>query len=641
VAAARGARQRFSRFLFLHESAALPPHAPRAESPVMAARRVSVLLCGSSRVVRLDAAVARAGAAPEVAARRAAAVDGPADWGAEWAAAVGRAAAGLRDPERAAEAVDVVVPSVLVLTRGAACPRATASRRREALAAYAAGAAMPFPLAETAWMHAVTGGDAAAIDLSVFAARAETVEALLGGLESAGFRPRSVWPAPLALQIALPPAAAAAAEPQFAFHADGTSAVLWRLHRGRTWARSFRLPAVFAAAAVKERAGIVAREVRRTEVHFQRSGAEGTPERLWVAGDDVAAPAVVAALAQRLGLEVTPFPPAEEAGGGLAAVESGALQLAGRGAEESGMIPPARRAARESRAAGLWWLVAGTLAAAALLVVAVPLHLRTRDREAALDRLRQDTAVRREAALALEAGEARIVALEADAARLERFLAQRATWLSFLADLEERCLRLGDIRLEQLEVEGGESLDAAAEVVRVRLGGLARAATAQDAMQRVRSLAAALVGSAAVASVGVPEVTRAGAGARFDLRVVLRRAGDLGAEDGAAEDEETALEEARTDRSKTSSPTGVTRPRSIGLHFLFAGVRKARPYRWGRRRSLDRLARGARSGVLHVAGVETGVGDPGYRVGETGVGDPGYRFGDGAGGEGTDGGEAR
>jgi hypothetical protein len=589
VAAARGARQRFSRFLFLWESAALRRDAPRAECPVMAARRFSVLLCGSARVVRLDAVAGRAGDVPRAVRRREAVVDGPADWGPDWTAAVARAAAGLRDPQRPTGTVDVVLPSVLVLSRAARCPRDAAVRRRGALAAYAAGAAMPVALAETAWMHAVTGGDAAALDLTVCAARAEAVEALLAGLETAGLRPRAVWPTPLAFHAALPSALVDAGVPRLALHLDGTSAVLWRLHRGRSWARSFRLPAAFAAAAAGERAAVVAREVRRTEVHFLRSGAEATPDSLVLAGDGATESAFAAALADGLGIPAAPLPPTEADGGARAPVEQGALVLAGRGAGDPGMEPPARRAAREARTAGRAWLLAGSLLAAALVVVAVPLHLRARERDVEVRRLQAATAVRRAAALDRAEREKRIAAVEAEAARLAEVLGQRATWLVFLADLEERCFRLGDIRLEHLEVEGGESPDAAEEVVRVRLGGLARAATAEDAMQRVRSLAAALVSSAAVASVGVPEVTRAGAGTRFDLRVGLRRVSPAG-ENDAEEDEEASSEGIQVSCSR---------------------------------------AGGARSGALHGAGVETGVGDPGYR------------FGDGSDGGGTDGGEAK
>ncbi len=493
----------------------------------MASRAIPVLLCGAAALRRVDGEVGPGNAAHLI-ARREEPLDAADDWGAAWAAATGRAAARLRVDAPAPEAVDVVLPAALVLARSLRCPRAVPPRRRRAVAAFAAGEAVPTAPTETAWMAAETGGDADAVDLTVCAARVETVEFLLAALEGAGFRPRAVWPRPLALHAGLPADAVAAAAPQLVLEVDGTSAAVWMLAGGRTWVRSFRLPLAFAGGTDGARQEMLVRELRRTVGHFGRLGATGSPACLWLAGDGMLAEGSTTGLADRLRLAVRPLDAAGPGGkpeAGATAVEAGALMLAARGPREGDLTPPARRAARRARAGRPFWIAAAALLAVALAVPAVRLH-----REAqALEADRRTRVVRlaplRAAVAEREAARRHVEALEAEADRVERVLAGRTVWLERLADLEARFARAGDARLERLEVLRDVSASVDEPVVRLRLAGRVRGAPTESSAA-AHALIAALHQASWVAGMESPRLERESGGATFDLRLSLRSGPD-------------------------------------------------------------------------------------------------------------------
>lgn len=459
--------------------------------------------------------------------RREAPVAGPADWGTEWAEAVALAAATLHRSAARSEEIDVVLPSVFTLARTATCPRA-AARRGAAVAAFAATTDLPLSSAETVAMHAVTGGEAGRLDLTVLVARTVVVERLLGALERAGWCARAVLPHPLAVLAGLPPELAAAPDPQLVLEGDATSAVIWRLQRGRTLVRAFRLPSDFPADGAAGQAAVLAGEVRRTLVHCARQGAEARPQRLWIAGDWSAPSALGDALGAQLALSV-PACPVPTLGSSLA--EHGALALARSWRPGPGLdlTPPTRRAAAR-------WQVLRRMAAVAAAGLALALLgsggievARARGLERDARAIQQRIAPARAASVRRDALRARVAFLEAEVATLARLHAARAAWPARLADLEARFHRAGDARLEGLELL---SPDTATAPGRIRLIGRIRGESG-DLRFRGRALAASLAAAPWIESLEPPSLHQEGQSLRFDFKLTLRDASAILASAGS------------------------------------------------------------------------------------------------------------
>lgn len=372
--------------------------------------------------------------------------------------------------------VTLVLPPQMTLTKCLPMPRMPAAKQDKVIR-FAAQEAIPQALAEVAWDHSVVPDSTVAGQEEVLlgAAKLAHVQPLVDAAGAAGFDVAAVLPAQVALYAAVRGAGERGAPPVLAAEVRPDACALVLLDGRRLHMRAFRLDEEGSAEsrsararALDDRASVLAREITRTCVHFEREG-RAQPRRVVLAGTGAEPAAFADLLAGRLGLPVGRFDPlaavdaapagAAEAGENLRrwpGLAGAALIESNRALPRLDFLPPGLRDGRELRRRLAWALAAAVLVVAALL----PPALHYRALEAGLDRRVAAT----EAAIApLRTHQAenrarleRLAALQRQIATLQSVQERRTGWRSFLADLHVRVGEAEEVWLERLELIPGD-----------------------------------------------------------------------------------------------------------------------------------------------------------------------------------------
>ena len=419
----------------------------------MSTRRREVLYAGSGHVAlaRIDTA----SAPPHVESFAAVEISGDTEDPRAYAGAVATALSRLDPVPRQGVPLTVVCAPMPLLAKVVEVPRVAAANAAETLR-HEVRQAVPYPLEEVIWDHALVGDDGFERRVALVAVRREWPEAIVDALRSVGL--------PVAEIAALPACMVNAA--RAADGAGGDRVLIDAGHRathlvfmgGEHFA--LRTAAFGHESAGADREAFVRRlgnEVARSLAAQKRQNKDYKPDRAIITGsalDKVAD--LPALLAEHIGMGVDPLgadTDAVGAGDGTRAVMLGAVADSGApGTLRFDLLPGALREARAFRCR----MPALCLAACLFFAAGAVFYAGERQTER---QLAAHEAALREAGAPVYTLDARVRALSEEADALAEELRDvgalagvRGNWLRFFADLQDRLFAVEDVWIDALEV---------------------------------------------------------------------------------------------------------------------------------------------------------------------------------------------
>lgn len=407
--------------------------------------------------------------------------------------------------------VVLVLPAHLTLTKFLRIPRVGRSQH-DKIVGFEAAQNIPYALADVVWDSAVAGETASDRDVLLAAARLDILNPLCESAAKAGFRPRTVLPAPLATLAGFKWAVRPGKESGFlginAGHRSTTFALI-ESHRFALRTTSLSPGKTPGGGAGEESfAARVAQEVRRSLLHFQsRSGMEKHP-RTYLSGDQVRIPGFGETLVAKIKTPVldADLPGAVEFSNqqtrqAVVGYEGTLIDLIGAAATQLfpgnasvNLLPSCARES-EIRHKRRPWLAAAAVLAVSTLVPPI-VHFETLGREA-----RRKADVMEVELSAWRARDARIRAhleqlreIRESRAVIENAYNRRTKWLELFAALQERLRTVEDVWLEKVQIMPPQN----AETLKLSVSGrmLDRAhpleKTSAEIFARVRNLLATL-----------------------------------------------------------------------------------------------------------------------------------------------------
>ena len=439
--------------------------------------------------------------------------------------------------------VTLVLPAHLALTKLIKTPRVEPSKR-DKVVRFEAEQSIPYALDDVVWDHVTAAEHDLDVEVLLAAAKLEAVEPLCAAVQAAGFEPRLVLPSPLATLAAFRLVQGVTKEPALVLNLGARSTTLLHIEGKRFVARTLALggqsitqqiaenqdcdaeeaeviklsdrSASLTADAMEMLATRLAQEITRSVLHFKRQSGLGNPTRVHLTGGGARLAGLGEALAAKLKVPVDRLDVlgAVEIGSGAAKNDAAehALTLADlAGAATTqlrpdqqvlNLLPPKLRRHENLRRRQPWLAIAAMLAAAALLPPL--LHFRAIAAEAGRqgDALERELAPMRERDARNRANLQQIEDLRRQIAELQAIQDRRAGWVSFLADLQERLVKVEDVWLERMTVASvpgaplrlsvsGRMLDKTNPLSKV----------SPETFNRVKSLLASIVDSPFVAAV--------------------------------------------------------------------------------------------------------------------------------------------
>lgn len=404
----------------------------------------------------------------------------------------------------------LILPAHLTLTRMLAVPRVAAAQRARIIG-FEAAQAVPFALADVVWGHLVAGRQGT--DVLLAATRLDAVEPLCAAAQAAGFDPQLLLPSALATLAGFHLAHPAPAQPVLILNLGARSTTLLLAgpqgFAARTlpfggqlnpppvpgsinpwtsaapWASELAraVPAVPPSSPLHPLphadgdllAARLAQEITRTVGHFCDQGGMDAPVRVYLTGGGSRIASLAEALTVRLQKPVGWLDAlgAVENDCGESRVESAAnalsmADLIGGAAVRLlrrppllDLQPPSRRRQQAYRRRRPWLIAAAVVALAALVLPVV--HLRRLAREA-----QRKTAAIERTLVPLRERDARnranlrqIEELRRQVLALQGVYDRRASWVGFLADLQDRLAGVEDVWLEKLQVLPGSPVKLA------------------------------------------------------------------------------------------------------------------------------------------------------------------------------------
>ncbi len=380
--------------------------------------------------------------------------------------------------------VHVVIPGHHVLTKCLRVP-ATAEAQRDRIVAFEARQAIPFPLEEVVWDHALLDDSGKELSVLLAAAKADGVLGLLQRVRAHGFEPVRVVPASVALLTAWQQQAAAAGPAMvLSLGARSTQMLLvdddsWQLRTlalgGNMVSRALAerleqstaeadrlkqqvlgakvdLPtespvaqAVRAATKAYEQRLLV--EVARS-LMLRRQDDGWEPAGVWVTGGAAATPGLVEALRKRLGKPTATWTadslmPAEWWGGAHAAMGEGmAISL----------LPESLAAAAMARRRRPRWFAVAALVVVALVLPGVHFRRLAHARLAAAAGMQRLVAPHQVLQAQINDDVLAVEALMQQHQELAKLVEARGAWSRLLSDLGERIATVDDTWFERLQV---------------------------------------------------------------------------------------------------------------------------------------------------------------------------------------------
>ncbi|MBL9190297.1 MAG: pilus assembly protein PilM [Opitutaceae bacterium] len=399
----------------------------------------------------------------------------------------------------------IAVPGHLALTKFIKTP-SVAKEKRSKIIGFEAAENIPYPLEEVVWDSYVVADDGFDLDVMLTAVKFEAMQSLCAASDAAGFPVVSATPAGLALcrgfrynypkitdSVIVVNVGARTTSLLFlegerfyvrtlAFAGNAvTQALVEELRIDFASAEALKIQVLSGksdlpanspsrAAVHKAAAAFAARlqmEVTRSAVNHRRQAGANAPVALYLTGGGSLIEELPAQLADKLKLPVERYDAlknvdvsadaraagAESAGPVLADLIGLATGLVQKEEEGASLLPPALTAALEFRKRQPWLITAAALVVVALAPPALYFHRVT---SATNERIAQvNDQLRPLSAVSFRNSE-NLAQIE-DAAKqinaLRGAYETKANWINFLADLQERLVKIEDVWLDKIHVE--------------------------------------------------------------------------------------------------------------------------------------------------------------------------------------------
>ncbi|MDP3069029.1 MAG: pilus assembly protein PilM [Opitutaceae bacterium] len=424
---------------------------------------------------------------------------------ARWAVEITQSLGAVGARRKLAGPASIAVPGHLALTKFIKTP-SVAKEKRGKIISFEAAENIPYPLEEVVWDSYVVADDGFDLDVMLTAVKFEAMQSLCAASDAAGFPVEHATPASLALcrgfrynypkitdSVIVVNVGARTTSMLFlegerfyvrtlAFAGNAvTQALVEELRIDFASAEALKIQVLSGksdlpanspsrAAVHKAAAAFAARlqmEVTRSAVNHRRQAGANAPVALYLAGGGSLIEELPGQLADKLKLPVERYDALKNvdvsADARAAGAESAAPVLADLvglatgliGKEEAGasLLPPALTAALEFRKRQPWLIAAAALAVVSLAPPALYFHRvtsATNERIAQVnDQLRPLSAVsfRNSENLAqIEEASKQITALRGA-------YETKANWINFLADLQERLVKIEDVWLDKIHVD--------------------------------------------------------------------------------------------------------------------------------------------------------------------------------------------
>jgi type IV pilus assembly protein PilM len=398
----------------------------------------------------------------------------------------------------------IAVPGHLALTKFIKTP-SVAKEKRVKIIAFEATENIPYPLEDVVWDHVVVADDGFDLEVMLAAVKFDAMQALCGAADAAGFPVERATPASLALYHAFRYNYPQVLESVIVVNIGARTTNLLFLEGDRFYVRTLALagnsvtqaiadelridfasaetlkvqvlsgksdlpPSSPSRATVHRAATAFATklqvEITRSAVNHRRQSGSGAPVAVYLTGGGSLIEELPASLAERLRLPVERYESlknvdlsadaraagAESMSPVLADLVGLATRLVKKEETEASLLPPALTAALAFRKQQPWYLAAAALVAVALIPPMVYLHTLA---SGSLDRISKvDTQLM--PLRAIESRNADNLRQIEEAAKqitaLRGAYETKANWINFVADLQERLVKIEDVWLDKLQV---------------------------------------------------------------------------------------------------------------------------------------------------------------------------------------------
>ena len=421
-----------------------------------------------------------------------------------WAVEITQSLGAIVARRKLSGAAAIAVPGHLALTKFIKTP-SVAKEKRVKIVSFEAAENIPYPLEEVVWDHMVVADDGFDLEVMLTAVKFEAMQALCSAADAAGFPVERATPASLALWRAFRYNYPQVLDSVIVVNIGARSTNLLFLEGDRFYVRTLALAGNsvtqaiaddlridFAsaetlkvqvvsgqsdlqasspsrAAVLRATAGFVTRlhlEITRSAVNHRRQSGGAAAVAVYLTGGGSLIEELPAALAEKLRLPVEHYAAlknvdlsgdarasgAEGSAAMLADLVGLATQLVKLDEPDASLLPPALTAALAFRKRQPWILAAAALVVAALVPPIVYFH---RVNGAILERISQvDTQLM--PLRAVEHRNAENLRQIDEAAKqitaLRGAYETKANWINFLADLQERLVKVEDVWLDKIQV---------------------------------------------------------------------------------------------------------------------------------------------------------------------------------------------
>jgi type IV pilus assembly protein PilM len=421
-----------------------------------------------------------------------------------WAIEIAQSLGAISARRKLSGAAALAVPGHLALTKFIKTP-SVAKEKRTKIVSFEAAENIPYPLEEVVWDHMVVADDGFDLEVMLTAVKFDAMQALCGAADSAGFPAERAVPASLALYRAFRYNYPQVHEGVIVVNIGARSTNLLFVEGERFYIRTLALAGNAVTQAIAEElridfpsaevlkvqvlsgksdlpptspsraavqratAGFVTRlhlEITRSAVNHRRHSGGGAATAVYLTGGGSLIDELPAALAEKLRLPVERYAAlknvdlsadarasgAESASEMLADLVGLATHLVKTKEAGASLLPPALTAALAFRKRQPWLLAAAALVVAALVPpvwylhgVTSALQERTAQVDGLLMPLRAVSHRNAENLRQIEEASKQITALRGA-------YETKANWINFLADLQERLVKVEDVWLDKLQV---------------------------------------------------------------------------------------------------------------------------------------------------------------------------------------------
>lgn len=423
-----------------------------------------------------------------------------------WAVEIAQSLGAVGARKKLSGPAHIAVPGHLALTKFVKTP-SVAKEKRAKIISFEAQENIPYPLEEVVWDSLVVADDGFDLEVMLTAVKFEAMQSLCGAADAAGFPVERATPAGLALCRAFRYNHPDILESVIVVNIGARTTSLLFLEGERFYLRTLALAGNAVTQAISEelridfasaetlkiqvlsgksdlpanspsRAAVhkaasafatrLQLEIMRSAVNHRRQAGSGAPVAMYLTGGGSLIEELPAVLADKLKLPVERYNPlknvdvsadaraagAESAGSVLADLVGLATGLVKSEEAGASLLPPALTAALEFRKRQPWLLGAAALV---LVALAPPFLYFHRVTAATMDQVSQ---LERDHLMALRAvshRNAENVRQIEEATRqitaLRGAYQTKANWINFLADLQERLVKIEDVWLDKIAVD--------------------------------------------------------------------------------------------------------------------------------------------------------------------------------------------